>query len=303
MPSKESYTSASAFPCKLYGCVEDYRNGFRPTHVQLNISNACQLNCEFCSCKDRDRKMYMDFGLFKEYMDVLRKRGMDAVTITGGGEPLLHPRFQDMVEYLVSKGVSVGLVTNGIAVRKWPVELYQKMSWIRVSFDASRKSLPDLYDGVKWAFSYVYSAGAEDTPEFKHLVEQAGGRLITHLRVVTDIFDDDATLPDIDVPNVIMQNRSTYTGGAKDCWISLIKPVIDVTGLFFPCCGTQYAIPDGTRDYHKALCMGNLDSFLKQLDGQIPFYGGRCVKCYYDKYNEALRGMVDFMGATHKEFI
>ena len=302
--SRSSFTSASAFPAKLFGYVDKFVGGVKPVHVQLNISNACQLKCSFCSCRDRDRHIYMYDQLFTDYVDRLCNLGMEAVTITGGGEPLMHPQFKEFVEYLFAKGVKVGLVTNGIAVRNWPVALFKKMDWIRVSYDISRKGIPKLHDGVQWAFSYVYQNGAEKTKDFQTLFQMAKEGQLTHLRVVTDIHDDNASLPDITHPNVIMQNRSYHTRGCEGCWISLAKPVIDVAGLFFPCCGAQYAVPGEERNYNAKLCMGDLDSFVENhIVPQKPFDGRVCQKCYYSKYNEALDGIKQYPSLMHREFI
>ena len=85
----ESYTAASVYPVKVLQSADavDWRRCVMPIHVQLNPTNACNLECEFCSCSARDKKIRLPFDLIKDMMVMFKRLGMKAVTITGGGEP------------------------------------------------------------------------------------------------------------------------------------------------------------------------------------------------------------------------
>ena len=78
--NKESFTSASVFPTKLLHkkVVEDGK--IIPIHPQIYVTNKCNLNCDFCSCCDRQKKLEMKFVEVIEVIDVLADRGTKAIT-------------------------------------------------------------------------------------------------------------------------------------------------------------------------------------------------------------------------------
>ena len=71
--------------------------------VQIEITNACTLNCANCTrFTHHTKKPYMmDFEYFKKCVDSMI--GFPKMTGIMGGEPLLHPEFERMCNYLHSK--------------------------------------------------------------------------------------------------------------------------------------------------------------------------------------------------------
>jgi wyosine [tRNA(Phe)-imidazoG37] synthetase (radical SAM superfamily) len=68
--------------------------------------------------------------------------------LIGGGEPTLHRDFGEIVRYIKSKKLQVGIVTNGSRLEKIEavVEALQKKDWIRISIDAAgEKVFQDLH--------------------------------------------------------------------------------------------------------------------------------------------------------------
>lgn len=316
MSSKGSYTSAGTFPVKLLGQREMLESGnIRPVHPQVLLTNRCQLSCPYCSCmKHRkcDADSFFPSPLMERYLGELSVLGARAVTLTGGGEPLLHPEFGKVVGRARAAGLEVGLVTNGEAFGDWPAGLFMGMTWIRVSYDRYRKQLPSPPRGLtNVAYSYVYTHGADKDPALQQLIRMAEKGALTHLRIVSDILDEDAAdnfssplweriLPD----NVILQNRSRYEKGAKACWLSLLKPVIDVDGLVYPCCGVQYAIRGEERKLPSRMCMGGLDEYVAEhVLPQVPFDGSVCGRCYYGEYNRFLAGVKGLRDVDHLRFV
>jgi len=57
----------------------------------------------------------------------------------GGGEPTLHKDFEEVVRYIKSKRLQVGIVTNGSRLEKVEavVEDLEEKDWIRISIDAA----------------------------------------------------------------------------------------------------------------------------------------------------------------------
>lgn len=320
--NRESYTSASVFPSKLLHqkVIEDGK--IIPMHLQISPTNACNLNCSFCSCGDRDKKKQLSLEQITEVIDVCAERGTKAITWTGGGSPLMHPKINEMLDYASSKGIQSSLVTNGILLnRLYP---HNNLTWCRISSSDDRelskikeerymnriKCAQKINPKTDFAFSYVLTKNPNYNLMGK-LINFANKNNFTHVRIVSDLCDLDNVQPmdelkmklkcdKIDDNKVIYQGRKDSTKGTKDCYISLLKPVICPEGIF-GCCGIQYAIHGQPRDMIDKLKMGELKDLPKIIDKQKYFDGSVCDTCFYSEYNSALSKLKN--RPEHLEFV
>jgi len=117
-----------------------------PVTVEIDPSNNCMLNCSFCMFASylKKDKCYLKWETYVNLLDELRDGGTRSITFTGGGSPLMHKKFNAMVDLALSGGFEVGLVTNGVMLDK--VENPEKLTFIRVSLDASN---PEMYKKIK----------------------------------------------------------------------------------------------------------------------------------------------------------
>lgn len=87
-----------------------------PQYVQIEPVGQCNLRCRMCAIQFREDgpphgpPAFMDFDAFTRLVDELR--GVRELHLQGLGEPMMHPRFFDMVEYAVARGVRVTTNTN-----------------------------------------------------------------------------------------------------------------------------------------------------------------------------------------------
>lgn len=93
-----------------------------PYSVFIDVCNACNFKCNFCShqCSDepvRYKKQSMDFKLYKKIIDEfsLFDEPIRMLRLAAGGEPFINPYFAEMVDYAKSKKISkwIETVTNG----------------------------------------------------------------------------------------------------------------------------------------------------------------------------------------------
>jgi len=297
--NKNSYTAASTFPVKLLHTNILNKEKIMPVHIQLTPTNACNLNCSFCTCGNRDKKKQLTLREIKWILRVCAKRGTKAMTITGGGEPLLHPQINEIIDYAGKKKIEVGLVTNGILFKN--LEHHKNLIWCRISSADDR--IPD-YDSIRygiqinpqtdWAFSHVVTKN----PDYKiiqSLIDFANEYNFTHIRLVSDVLNLEA-IPSMDIiknnlkndEKVIYQGRKNSTVGTECCLISLLKTVIAPEGIF-PCCGAQFAIYNQPRAMIEKMKMGDIKDLPEILDEQRYFNGSVCDVCYYSQYNEILK--------------
>jgi len=318
MRRAESYTAASKFPTKLlHNTVMTPDRKIIPLHVQVYPTNACNQACSFCSCKDRDTSLSIPYDTLVRAMDVLMDRGTRAMTVSGGGEPLLYGRLDDLIRHAARRGVQVGLTTNGVALGK--LRHHPNLRWVRISCSDEQDPLRletvqaamARNPGTDWGFSYVLVGGAPDYAKLHRTIDFANRQGCSHVRVVSNLLDLQRA-PKMEVVRkelrarrvrdrlVIYQGRKVHRRGARDCYLSLLKPLLAPEGVF-PCCGVQYATAAQPRDLIQPFKMGGLEDLEDILRAQRSFGGRVCQVCYYGRYNDALRRMVEV--PAHKEFV
>jgi len=311
---KNSFTAASVFPTKLLHkkVIEDGK--IIPMHAQIIPTNHCNLKCKFCSYADREKNLEIDFNELKKSIDVLASRGTKALTWTGGGETCLYNNINEALNYAGSKGIQSGMVTNGTLLDK--LTHHNNLTWCRISSSDDR--VP-AYDKIikaiannpqtDWAFSHVVTE-KPDVRKIADLVSFSNEYDFTHIRLVSDLLNLDNVLSmdtlrwwlervfkyhkgkELDFSKVIYQGRKDSIKGTKDCYISLLKPVIGPEGIF-PCCGTNYAIEGIERKPVDEMKMGEIKDLAYILDNQKHFDGKICDTCYYSEYNSSLKKLLN----------
>lgn len=322
---KNSFTAADSLPVKLLQ-DEDVLLSIKkkgvipPAHVQFYPTNKCNLNCPFCSCAEDDRFSEMNIGAAKKAIDTCASLGTKAVTISGGGEPLMHPSINELISYFLFKGIKVGLVSNGLLFNKINTDLFKYVTWCRIS-NADFRTFSNKYKEtllgvikkcpqVDWAFSHVVSKDP-NIEEICEIIDFANENNFTHVRLVADLFEPHNVDLDfvkkeikkykVDDSLVIYQGRQ-YPERGGDCYICYLKPVIGADMNVYSCCGAQYFSEDPSKDLPNELKLGSVFELDKIIsESKIPLDGSICHRCYYGFYNRILKAMVsDF---CHEEFI
>ncbi|MFH1328153.1 MAG: radical SAM protein [Candidatus Bathyarchaeota archaeon] len=329
---RASFSAASTFPAKLLVHEKLIKTAkvekkILPLHVQLNPTNRCNFNCSFCSCSARDRSLEISLKRTMDIMNMFKKLGAESVTITGGGEPLMHRHINRMILGIRAEDLEVGLVTNGVLLHKLSDKALREITWIRISSAdteeylkysiLNRRYLDALTDtvhrgkNIDWAFSHVLTRSPK-LDIIEGIVNFANKHNFTHVRLVSDLLDlnsvedmkkirERLAKRKINDSRVIYQGRKDFAKGAKKCYLSLLKPVVGADGLLYPCCGTQYALANPSRDYEKKMRIGKAEDFPEIFGKQKYFDGSICEKCYYSDYNYALGIMLSDI--KHQKFV
>lgn len=87
-----------------------------PRYVQIEPVGQCNLRCQMCPIPFRQDgppngpPAFMQFDTFQRIIDELPE--LEHLHLQGLGEPMMHPRFFDMVAYAATRGVRVTTNTN-----------------------------------------------------------------------------------------------------------------------------------------------------------------------------------------------
>ena len=135
-----------------------------PVHVLCVLSDLCSHDCTFCLFRASGYETSKEFGIINksgiaiknpnrmipfakaiEIVDDCQRMGVKAFEFTGGGEPTLHPQFDQILNRAIAAGMQVGTITHGANLPPGRIEALTKTEWIRISLDAGT---PDTYSAT-----------------------------------------------------------------------------------------------------------------------------------------------------------
>ena len=83
--------------------------------IYVEVTNACNLNCDFCIKNKRDKK-YITINEFEILLEKI-KDYTDYLYFHVLGEPLMHPKINDLIN-IASKNFSINITTNGYLINR-----------------------------------------------------------------------------------------------------------------------------------------------------------------------------------------
>src|SRR5438477_7488304 len=83
-----------------------------PLHLELDISDRCNVDCYFCNAMDVRTKENVPFERVTQILDDAVSTGLRSVRFAGGGDPLFHRNIEQVIDYVHSKGLVVDNITS-----------------------------------------------------------------------------------------------------------------------------------------------------------------------------------------------
>ncbi len=110
------------------------RGNYGPLEINIHITDKCNLKCTYCYSNFYKRKNNdIPLAGVRRIVDAFDDLGVIEVSLIGG-EPLLHPDFPRMVEYVKGKGLLCSIVTNGFFLGRH-LDAVKKLDHVCVSLD------------------------------------------------------------------------------------------------------------------------------------------------------------------------
>jgi len=118
--------------------------------TELDLTNNCDCRCPGCT-GIRDTKGTLKFQQVQKLADELADVfGAKSIIISGGGEPLLNPEFVRILHYIRSKGLKIGLNSNGLSLDETKARaILECCTYFRVSLDAGSDEMYLKTHGLK----------------------------------------------------------------------------------------------------------------------------------------------------------
>src|SRR3954451_13716921 len=123
-----------------------------PRFLQLEPVGQCNLRCRMCPIQFRQDgpphgpPAFMAFDVFTRLLDQFP--GLEELQLQGLGEPMMHPRFFDMVEHAVGRGIKVSTNTNATLLSPRRAErcVTSGLGEIHISIDGAT---PETYERIR----------------------------------------------------------------------------------------------------------------------------------------------------------
>jgi radical SAM protein with 4Fe4S-binding SPASM domain len=114
-----------------------------PSFVQIEPVGQCNLRCQMCPIQFRTDgppygpPAFMPFDEFTRLVDQFE--GLEELQLQGLGEPMMHPRFFDMVAYASGKGIKVSTNSNLTLLNARRAEqcVRNGLEWLHISIDGA----------------------------------------------------------------------------------------------------------------------------------------------------------------------
>jgi hypothetical protein len=99
-------------------------------HAVIEVNQRCNISCAACY-KDKSTYTKPFDEIAAEVEAVARARRLAVVTLAGG-EPSLHPRIVDVIRLVAARGISVQMLSNGLALSRERLREYRAAGLSRV---------------------------------------------------------------------------------------------------------------------------------------------------------------------------
>src|SRR5918998_6523984 len=132
-----------------------------PVLAHLIPMRRCNLACGYCNEYDHTSKP-IDLEIIKSRLDKLASLGTSIVTISGG-EPMMHPELDQVIQHIRHRGMIAGLISNGYYFTPERIRRLNRagLEYLQISIDnvepdeVSRKSLRVLDKKLRYLSEYA----------------------------------------------------------------------------------------------------------------------------------------------------
>jgi hypothetical protein len=311
-----------------------------PSPVMFHMSpcNPCNLTCSFCCFANRAMKDMLTLKQMKKAIDSFAKLGVTGMELTGGGEPTLHPDFDEVINYAHSKGFKIGVCTNGTRLNK--IKSWDKITWVRLGMYGFTEGYTydlSVFKGlnIKISAAYVWDEHIETstnpnitgehidktnrkvttkiqkTEHFNQMLEWVEENKIPTRIAFNAIKSAVEVMKDIETIKKIIAGRElkyaflsdfNYKGTRRNdnCYMHMVKPCVFTDGNVYVCPSAELA-PENNYQVNSEFKICDIDGILDFYEkGGVTQRHHACSFCKYAMQNELVDDIV--RPTEHNEF-
>jgi hypothetical protein len=292
---------------------------WKPITFQLCPTGICDFNCNFCSVGHRDKTISIPFKTIIKGLKDFRKLGAKALEITGGGNPLLYPKINEVIKIAHNLGYDIGMICNSINPGKFLTrESASYLTWYRCSISAHHNlknfnyTMYDLSIIPEGILSFSYVINTHTTKEILldiiNLVKTRPDAKF--VRICPDYLDNEMikTFKSKWAPMVekldkdgkfffkeLIANCEAYL---SLCEIGMIRPYICEDGYVYMC--SSFVLRKRKLEPQYRLChLKDIKKFYKEANkrfkkGELPYIAPikECWHCQLGSNNQFLHNVI-----------
>jgi len=222
--------------------ILNIENETRPISLVIHLTNKCNLSCDFCYIKNRDKMQELDYDKLINFIDVIKPKSVELT----GGEPCLYPNIDKLIYHLLDNNIKIGIYTNGTRLWNYSIGL---LNWLRISINFyidNNKIFTDPIIPDKLGYIYIkHNNSPKDLR--KKLIKFMKNHRGLYLRIVQDVFGS-PYLININLmidyfmfypeSRIIIQKPQSTKFYKGKCYMGFLKPYLNADGLVYPCINT-----------------------------------------------------------------
>lgn len=125
--------------------------------IRLETNRCCNLRCRYCYAESGDQ---LENELsYQDLTDVVRQAkelGAQSIVVIGGGEPTIHPQFQELISFIHSLDIIPMIFTNTVTITKELAKfLHAKNASVMGKLDSLRPEVQDFLARRKGSFDRI----------------------------------------------------------------------------------------------------------------------------------------------------
>ena len=141
-----------------------------PRMVSFWPTTICNYNCSFFLDKKEHKENHVvaDTKNTIKMIDDIASMGVKSLEFSGGGEPTMHPQFEEIAEHAYNKELKLGLFTNGT---NFHYDILKDFRYVRIGLDAADS---DMYCRTKGVHPELFGVACDNVKKFVR--EQMGSQ-------------------------------------------------------------------------------------------------------------------------------
>lgn len=140
---------------ELTGDIQDFI-GLRSVHIEL--TNRCNERCVHCYIPHQEKIKDMDDVTLNKILEEIESSSSVLSISVSGGEPMLHPRFIEVVKRLQAKQIRLTIFTNLTVMTDDMLELFKRpLTTVQVSLYSMNAKVHDKVTTISGSFNRTFN--------------------------------------------------------------------------------------------------------------------------------------------------
>ncbi len=215
-----------------------------PINCEIDLSNNCDRNCSYCLYKDfrSNEPVDLDYSLYLNLLLNLMDCNVKSITFTGGGEPLNHPRAEEMIKRALDSGFECGLITGKSNLSNLTLNTLNRLTFIRISLQHSIAStqIPEIEHCLKQLDKPVIGCSVviDNEQDAKDILNKSNLNTIKYIQFKIDCTLDSPLIVFNNTDKTIISNRYKSLDDAP-CKIAGLIGIVSANGKVYYCCQSR----------------------------------------------------------------